>query len=375
MKINTHIAKKSGRIKRIVLWLNYFAVVSLLLSFMAKYISPQTFYPLAFLGISYPVLLIVNICFVIIWSIFMRWWALLSGLAIVCTSPNLAGIIHINLSKKIATNNDIKVMDYNCELFDLYNWSHNKHSRKVIFEMLQSESPDILCLQEFYTSEKPNEFNNADTLVSFLKTKNIHTEYTTTLQEFHHWGVATLSKYPIVRKGKIVFNTKSNNICIYTDVLINKDTVRIYNAHLASISFGKKEYKFIDDLNNNEYNDADLVESKNIMKRLKNGFLKRAEETEMIAAHMKNCKYKIILCGDFNDTPSSFAYHVLSQNLKDSFKEAGNGIGKTYNGNLPLLRIDYILHSKDFECSNYTRIPESLTDHYPICCYLQLKNK
>ena len=215
----------------------------------------------------------------------MRWWALLSGIAILFTLPNLLCMVHINLSKKTASNNDIKVMDYNCMLFDLYNWSHNKQSRKIIFEMLQSESPDILCLQEFYTSEQPKDFHNADTLVSFLKTKNIHTEYTTTLRTFDHWGVATLTKYPMVRKGKIVFNTKSNNICIYTDVLINKDTVRIYNAHLASISFGKKEYKFIDGLNNKEYNDSDLVESKNIIKRLRNGFIKRAEETEMPRTH------------------------------------------------------------------------------------------
>ncbi|MEO8761780.1 MAG: endonuclease/exonuclease/phosphatase family protein [Bacteroidia bacterium] len=358
-----------------MLWLNYFAVVALLLSFTAKYISPLTFWPLAFMGISYPLLIIVNILFVILWSIQMRWWVLLSGFAIFFTLPNLLSIVHIKLSNKPVSNKDIKVMDYNCMLFDLYNWSHNKQSRKIIFNMLQSESPDILCLQEFYTSENPKDYNNADTLISFLKTKNIHTEYTTTLRKWDHWGVATLTKYPIIRKGKIVFNTKSNNICIYTDVLINKDTVRIYNAHMASISFGKREYKFIDGLNNKEYNDSNLTESKNIIKRLRNGFLKRAEETEMIAAHIKTCKYKIILCGDFNDTPSSFAYHVLSKNLKDAFKEAGIGIGKTYNGNLPLLRIDYILHSPDFTCNNYKRVPESLTDHYPIFCYLHLKNK
>jgi endonuclease/exonuclease/phosphatase family metal-dependent hydrolase len=375
LKANSSQYKKSSTIKRIVLWLNYFAAIALLLSFVSKYISPQTFWPLAFFGISYPILLILNIGFAVLWLIQMRWWALLSGLSILITYPNLASIVHINLSSKTSTNNDIKVMDYNSMLFDLYNWSHNKQSRKVIFEMLQSESPDILCLQEFYTSENPKSINNVDTLVQFLKTKNSHMEYTTTLRETDHWGVATFTKYPIVRKGKIVFDTKSNNICIYTDVLIDKDTIRIYNAHLASISFGKKEYKFIDDLNNNEYHDSDLVESKNIIKRLKNGFLKRAEEAEMVVAHMKTCKYKIILCGDFNDTPSSFAYHILSENLKDAFKEAGNGIGKTYHGNLPLLRIDYILHSKDFECHGYERIAESLTDHYPICCYLHLKNK
>ncbi len=303
----------------------------------------------------------------------IRWWVLVSGVVVLFSLNNLLGNLQFHFTEKTPDNNDIKVMDYNCMLFDLYNWSHNKQSRKIIFNMLQEESPDILCLQEFYTSEQPKDFHNADTLVSFLKTKNIHTEYTTTLREFDHWGVATLTKYPIVRKGKIVFETKSNNICIYTDVLINKDTVRVYNLHLASISFGKKEYEFIDQLNKNEYKDSNLVESKSIVKRLRDGFFKRAEQAEMVAAHMAICKYKIILCGDFNDTPSSFAYHTLGKNLNDAFKKSGNGIGKTYHGALPFLRIDYILHSNDFESYNYKRYPESLTDHYPISCYLYLK--
>ena len=356
-----------------MLWLNYFVALALFLSVIAKYISPKTFWPFAFFGISFPILLLFNLVFIVFWGMQMRWWALVSSLVVLLSVNNILGNLQYHFAQKTPNKNDIKIMDYNCMLFDLYNWSHNTQSRKIIFNMLQEESPDILCLQEFYTSEQPKDFHNADTLVSFLKTKNIHAEYTTTLREFDHWGVATLTKYPIVRKGKIVFETKSNNICIYTDVLIEKDTVRIYNLHLASISFGKKEYKFIDGLNNSQYEDSNLVESKSIVKRLRDGFLKRAEQAEMVAAHMATCNYKIILCGDFNDTPSSFAYNALSKNLKDAFRKSGNGIGKTYHGSLPFLRIDYILHSKDFESYNYKRYPESLTDHYPISCYLHLR--
>lgn len=356
-----------------MLWLNYIAAVLLLLAIAAKYISPLTFWPLAFAGISYPVLLLLNFLFVIWWGIQLRGWAVLSAALMLASLPNLLGIVHFSFTSKQVSNTDIKVMNYNSMLFDLYNWSHNRRSRKLIFETLVDESPDILCLQEFYTSEHPKSFNNADTLVSFLKTKNLHAEYTTTLRQTDHWGIATLTKYPILRKGKIAFNTRSNNICIYTDVLIAGDTVRIYNAHLASISFGKKEYKFIDDLNKSEYNDTNLTESRSIVHRLKNGFLARAAQVELIAASIRACPYKIIFCGDINDTPSSFAYHILSQKLSDTFKERGNGIGKTYNGSIPWLRIDYILHSPGLECLSYSRLPQSLTDHFPITSYLRVK--
>ena len=43
---------------------------------------------------------------------------------------------------------------------------------------------------------------------------------------------------------------------------------------------------------------------------------------------MKSCPYPIIICGDFNDTPVSYAYQQLGDNMIDAFLESGNGIGK-----------------------------------------------
>lgn len=362
-----------GRFNKAMLWLNYFAAIALLLSLVAAYISPQTFWPIAFFGIAFPILFFLNLAFAIYWGVQMRAWALLSGVMLIASLNNVLGIVQFNFSSRTPQKGDIKVINYNCMLFDLYNWSHNKASRRIIFDMLHEESPDILCLQEFYTSERKDDYNNADTLRQFLKAKNLHAEYTITLRDRDHWGVATFTRFPVVRKGKIAFNTSSNNICIYTDMLIGIDTVRVYNIHLASINFGKKEYKFIDDLAS-QAEDPDMEESKNIVRRLKMGFLARARQTELIAAHIAACPYKIILCGDFNDTPSSFAYHTISRNLKDAFRESGSGIAKTYHGGLPFLRIDYILHDKSFTSFNYRRYPETLTDHYPVSCYLRAED-
>jgi endonuclease/exonuclease/phosphatase family metal-dependent hydrolase len=359
-----------GRFNRFMLWLNYFAAIALLLSLVAAYISPRTFWPIAFFGISFPVLFILNLAFAIYWGMQMRAWALLSGIMLIASINNLLGNLQFHVSGKAPVQADIKVLNYNCMLFDLYNWSKNRQSRRLIFDMLQEEAPDILCLQEFYTSEQKGDYNNADTLKKFLRAKNMHAEYTITLRGYDHWGVATFTRFPIVRKGKIMFNTTSNNICIYTDMLIAGDTIRVYNIHLASLNFGKKEYKFIGNLGSPDSN-TDINQSKNIIRRLKKGFIERAAQTEMIAAHMAACPYKIILCGDFNDTPSSFAYHTLSAGMSDAFRESGSGIGKTYHGALPFLRIDYILHDKSFTSFNYRRYPESLTDHYPVSCYLR----
>ncbi len=254
-------------------------------------------------------------------------------------------------------------------LFDLYNWGKNTDTRNKILTSLSDIHPDILCLQEFYTSEEKGDFNNIDTIRKMLGTPYFHTEYTATLRDFDHWGIATFSKYPIINQGKLIFNTKSNNICIYSDIVMNKDTLRVYNIHLQSISFSKKDNKFLEDVISDKDADDELEQSKNILRRLKRAFNKRARQVEMITLHMKICRYKIILCGDFNDTPASYAYQKLSGNLNDAFVEKGMGFGRTYAGKWPQFRIDYILHDKSLKCKKYQRSDETFTDHYPITAY------
>ena len=255
-------------------------------------------------------------------------------------------------------------------LFDLYNWSNNRESRSKILTELSEINPDILCLQEFYTSEQKGDYNNIDTVKQILKTAYFHSEYTTTLRKYDHWGIATFSKYPIINQGKIIFNTKSNNICIYSDIVINKDTLRIYNVHLQSVSFSKGDNKFLDDVISEQKDAEDEVQnSKSILRRLKRAFLKRTKQVDMIVLHMKTCNYKIIICGDFNETAASYSYQKLSKNLNDAFIEKGFGFGRTYAGKWPQFRIDYILHDKTLHCSNYKRSEETYTDHYPITAY------
>ena len=69
----------------------------------------------------------------------------------------------------------------------------------------------------------PGIFNSFFRESRFRNVPYAHVEYTITLHKDDHWGVATFSKFPIVNQGKIVFNTRNNNICIYTDLIINSD--------------------------------------------------------------------------------------------------------------------------------------------------------
>lgn len=366
--------KRLSYINRFAWFLNMGAVIALLIAYFAPYVSPANFWYIAFFGLAYPVIVIINVLFVFYWLVLLRPRFLISLVAVLAGWTYLQGYLQVNFNDVIPdkTKTRFKFMSYNVKLFDLYNWKHSKDTRNGMFDLLKEEAPQILCLQEFYHSDK-GDFQNLDTLLKLQNADYYHTEYTLTLRDKDHWGIATFSAYPIVGKGKITFNTRSNNICIWTDIKIDDDTVRVYNMHLQSIHFGYADNKFLEEVTKaNASEETDEIEaSKSILRKLKRAFVKRSEQADKVARHISQSPYPVIVCGDFNDTPSSYVYRTLKNGLEDAFVESGSGLGRTYI-NFPSFRIDYIFHSSLFKTYNFHTIKENLSDHYPISCYFEL---
>jgi endonuclease/exonuclease/phosphatase family metal-dependent hydrolase len=369
---------KPSIFNRIVWILNICALIGLTFSYLAAFISPRIIWWLALFGLGYEIMLIINIIFVIYWLFQGNRKFLFSLVLIVVGLGKLFGVIQFNGQSKAETelreDGSLKLMTFNVRLFDLYNWFHNNETRADIFNFLKKESPDIICFQEFYaTDRKRPEFNNADTLHSILNAKYSQVEYTINLRKTDHWGIATFSKYPIVKKQSVHFAKKAGNIFIMTDIKIGKDTIRVFNTHLESVHFGWNSYKFIENLNNDDVQQDELAGSLMILRQLKKAFVKRATQVELLHDSIEASPYPVIICGDFNDTPYSYTYSILADDLRDSFRESGRGIGKSYNGPFPSFRIDYIFHDAKIESSAYRTIHEKLSDHYPVSCMFKLK--
>jgi endonuclease/exonuclease/phosphatase (EEP) superfamily protein YafD len=74
-----------------------------------------------------------------------------------------------------------------------------------------------------------------------------------------------------------------------------------------------------------------------------------------------------LMCGDFNNSPNSYSYHRIKGNLKDAFREAGNGYGYTYNNLMKLFRIDFVFFSgTKFQAVNYRTGNVDFSDHLPV---------
>lgn len=356
-------------------WLNLLAVAALLLSYLSIRVSPTTVWPLAFFGMAYPFLLVANVACIAWWLLFRRKRMWPSMLAI------LLGFGHVGEYVQFVGESDapagvkapFKVMSWNVRIFDLYSWSHNAQTKEEMLDLIRLEDVDILCLQEFLNVDKKVGPSVRDELSSGYRFTNYADEYTAHTRTGYHFGIATFSTKPIVGKGVIHFPDDLNNLCLWTDIVIDDDTVRVYNAHLASLRFGDQDYRFMKDIQDGSSTDVLERGGLRIMRRLKSGFIRRASQMEMIAAHMRTSPHPVVWCGDMNDTPMSYSYHQLRElELEDAFVESGSGIGHTYIGAFPSFRIDHIMHAPELRTWGFRTLPDELSDHRPITCWMAL---
>lgn len=332
---------------------------SLLISYSAAYINPGTVGFPAFFGLAFPYLLVVNLLFVIYWM-FRRKWSFLLPLSIILVGyGNMSNFFQLSGGEKPVSvdSKQLNVLSYNIRSFDKYKWTKDPNTPYNIIKLINSQEPDVVCLQEYRTTI--NGFLSLSNLKKELGMKYVYSSSKNS-------GVAIFSKYPIVKKANLSFGKDHLCKAIFADISIKGKLLRVYNLHLESNRLVGKNYKFIkkDDYQGNE---EDLNEIKDISLRLSQAFARRAEQALKIKEHIKQSPNPVLVCGDFNDTPNSYAYHQLSKGMKDAFVERGKGISTTYFGDFPSFRIDYFLYSESLDCIKYNRIRKRYSDHYPIC--------
>lgn len=354
---------------KIFIWINVLVSVGLIGSYLGTHIPPDSFVYFAYLGLAFPFLLIMEILFLILWLFIKRKLIFISLLTLLIGWNHIRHFYVITLWQTELTNS-IKVMSFNVRIFNLYDTENRIQNRNEILNFLNKEQADILCFQEFYHQQNSTSFVTKDTIVALLQTNYYHERYTHHLSQERYFGVATFSKYPIVHQGEIPFENDPNNYCIFSDIVVERDTIRVFNGHLGSIRLQDDDYEFFGDPNGQKYPHQD---GQRIVSRLKIAFEKRAVQARKVAEVIRESPYPVIFCADLNDTPVSYCYRQFNRLLEDAFVNSGNGIGQTYIGKVPSNRIDYIFSSDDFDAANFTTHQQNFSDHKPLSCEFQLK--
>ena len=335
---------KYNFLNKIIVLVNSILAILLLLSYLLPYISPEKVPIFTIISLAVPVLLALNIFFIIYWIIKLKKYFTISLISIILGIGYISNIYKFS-EKKIFLNDDLKVMSYNVRLFNHYKWSTDSTIVKKISSFIAEKEPDVLSIQEYYDAESLQ----LKYPYQFIKTKS----------NFNKFGLAIFSKFKIINSGSLDLKESANNI-IYTDILKDKDTIRVYNIHLESLKMNTSQENF------------GTKNSDKLLEKMEASFQKQAKQVELFLQHEKKWDGKKILCGDFNNTAFSWVYRELSNEKQDAFKEAGKGLGKTFNYWYPL-RIDFILTDANFDINNFKTFNVPYSDHYPILARLNLK--
>lgn len=237
--------KKLGYFSKTLFLVNVLAVIALLLSYSAAYIDPVSFWPLAFFGLGYLPILLINMGFVCYW-LFRRKRYMLFGLIFILCGWNFLNS-HINFKNKqekivAKTDSNIRVMSYNVHLFQMVN-NPKDNFREETVELINSLAPDVVCFQEFYSRVRgTQQFSKA------LKKQAGFEDYyfrPSIANEYEGYGQAIFSKYPIIRSGSITEHGFGINKIIFVDIKRESDTLRVYNVHLRSFALQEEDKAYI----------------------------------------------------------------------------------------------------------------------------------
>lgn len=327
------------------------AAVTSLAAF-ASNVNPKANMFITLLGLALPVLLIANMVVFIYWVLRRKWWLLLPVLAFVANYSYISAIIQIPLFKDELKHesNTLKVMTLNARNF--INDSQDD-SADDIKAYIENEHIHVVCLQEY----RENVSGRLERISRFFEELFPYQAIS--------GSIATFSRYPISQKDHISFRA-SNNCAQWTDIeLPEGKQVRIVNVHMQTTGVNRALHQAAkmekSGIAIDKGEKARMVEN-----RMEYEFYRRAEQADIIADILKKSPVPIVLCGDFNDPPSSYTYKKLKGKLKDGFKSAGSGYMYTYRGAKGLMRIDYIMHDECLEGISYYSDKRDWSDHNPV---------
>jgi endonuclease/exonuclease/phosphatase family metal-dependent hydrolase len=335
-------------------WANVFLIFLTLASYLSPVASPADFWPLSFLGLIYPWLLLANILFVVFWTFQGKWYALLSLGCILAGWGHVKSILGFNLPAEFGNETPVlRVLSLNCHgLRDRHNYDHFLKEEQITI-LLHGKDPDILCLQEFPTREE-----DAAPYVQFIQA---HSELKYYYQE--DGGLAVFSRFPPQKSQSRYFENRANGYQV-VDLRVNGQDYRLFNVHLQSNAVTGLANRVAEKGNLQERETwRDL---KGMLGRYRRSAKRRVQQAEELVKEVDNSPFPVILCGDFNDVPQSYVYRQLSGKMIDAFKERGAGLGMTYTGKIPGLRIDYILVSPSVKVLEYETGRAAFSDHRPV---------
>lgn len=373
--------------KKIFIITNVITAIFFLGGCNAYFLFSNKYWYIGFLPLAAFYLFILLLGFFIFWLFAGSKWSLLFFAVILFSWKSIIKIVPFRTATefKLEKQTDAtRVMSWNVAQFDIMNYKKDKTVHNKMIDLINKYQPDIACFQEMVAGDSVVDLNNSYykkysfySILDFELSLHFPDEYYSynwkeNYLAYQHFGVIIFSKYPIINRHTITtYPNDYNSIFQYIDVVKNEDTIRVFNIHLQSLKFSEVNLEYIN--NPSVQSDADIKQSKNIIGKFKVGFLHRKVQADRIKKEIDKSPYPVIVCGDFNDLPNSYAYETIGKGLQNAFEKKGYGLGRTFSGIAPTLRIDNIFVDKQYQVNQFVQEAKKLSDHFPLVADITLR--
>ena len=326
-------------------------IVLTFLAYLAPHVNPEKFRGLVFFGTAFPWLLWANVVLLLVWAYRRNRFAFYHLGILILGGFYITRFVGINVGQSeketarsftIVTHNLGGMWPYRAD-----EANYEEMAKEYALFLKKNGLPEIICTQE--------------TRGQFYK------ELARELGYAHQFnlkkGTVILSKFPMSGGGEIPFD-QTKNSTLWVDVEVNGSPLRVYNVHLQSNKVTAEAGQVLDEGDINKRSTWRQVMQ--IMHKVGGATKQRAAQARAFREHMHNCPHPVIVCGDFNDTPNSYVYRLMAEGMEDTFHQKGRGLGTTFAGPLPFLRIDYILSEPGMQVEECRVVRARLSDHFPV---------
>lgn len=368
------------------LFISAFSVVTLVSSFvyfaccLTPYISPLSFWPMAFLALGFPYLAPVILFLALCWLFIRRKVALLLLVLFFAGFQNIVASFAIHPKPKSTGKKDpaaLRILTWNVRGFDNPSAEYDTPNsvRRQMFDYISKVDPDVLCLQEFAEHYVKGCLSNTAEL---KKRGYIYIYKTNENVRNHSYGTvvsgsAIFSKLAISDTGKVMLGDPSNpeHIC-FANVFLENRPVRIFSTHFKSINL----FAVPEDTSSKIafYGDSDFVYHSSKFEKLKAFAQAHTREAFIAKNVILKSPHAAILGTDMNSVPASYQYHYMAKGLQDAFKQKGWGLGTTMADLPKTLRIDFLFVDKKLTIAEFYKDEVHLSDHFPQFIDVRWKN-
>lgn len=344
------------------------SIVVFLLTILSAYggrFNPEYVTIPSILCLGMPYFAIATVILIVFWALTRRIvFTALGVLTIVACMGPLSQAVPFSFSRKAEEGQTtFKVMAWNV--------LHTQDIRKPDYpgnravEYMISSGADVICLAEL-NNFSPSELKNASPALidSLIRAYPFRAGASST-------DIKVLSKYPVDREGhSYITDTGHHRFDFFKVNFPGGKILNIAMVHLYSYDLSEEERQVVTDMKSVKAAKSSVKEFKgSILAKLRNAFRQRAANAEMLRGAIDELRPSapLIVCGDFNDVPGSWAYNLIrGDDMHDAYAETNFGPTFTYNKHLFYFHIDNMLYRGNIEALSLKVGKINCSDHYPL---------